>query len=466
MQNYFYLIHKKLKGMDSVHLFMGLFPSLLLFLYSLFLLKVFNRIGILGDNFNYSTSNPISFIGISFLVFSLFGYIIYLAFLELKIRNKEDFYIITFLIFFVSIISINRGPFFQPPSDPIFHSGLLWDYLDANTFDLENRALITKSIFATIYFFSEPTSWLSRFRVILSIHTICILFLIISCYVSSRLYGLTPKWSFFSSLIFILFFGTNQFSYISYYSLAPTSINLSFVWLISALLLRNTFHFRMEAFHFFKIIYISFIGFLLTPLFYYNHKQESGFLFFVYFLTYNIVILRTFSFKNRLQRFKKWFLLLMFLILFFPFGLLSKLGAQNPFYTLEKLNSLKDHISTGSFLWIFGNINGPRVFDTLGILGFAPLIVFLFLILNKNFLKKALSGEKNTFILAIIPGLLPFWIILIPFNLFIWMKGISMSSEVFWRFCYLSQFWISISYFLYKLEKKWTPKILNQLLKS
>jgi hypothetical protein len=222
----------------------------------------------------------------------------------------------------------------------------------------------------------------------------------------------------------------------------------------------------MEAFHFFKIIYISFIGLLLTPLIYYNHKQESGFLFFVYSLTYNIVILRTFSFKNRMQRFKKWFLLLMFLILFFPFGLLGKLGAQNPFYTLEKLISLKDHISTGSFLWIFGNINGPRVFDTLGILGFAPLIVFLFLILNKNFLKKALSGKKNTFILALIPGLLPFWIILIPFNLFIWMKGISMSSEVFWRFCYLSQFWISISYFLYKLEKKWTPKILNQLLRS
>ena len=125
MQNYFYLIHKKLKEKDFIHLFLGIFPSILLFLYSLFLLKVFNRIGILGDNFNYSTSNPISFIGISFLVFSLFGYFIYLAFLELKIRNKKDFYIITFLVFFVSIISINRGPFF---------STTIWSYISFRSF--------------------------------------------------------------------------------------------------------------------------------------------------------------------------------------------------------------------------------------------------------------------------------------------------------------------------------------------
>lgn len=458
-------LKQKLKGNSFIHLLFGIIPACFLFIYSLFLLKVFHRFGIFRANFNYSSANPISYILVSLSVFFIFSYFLYLALLDLKYRNNKDFFFFGLLILSGVFLAFNRGPFFQPPSDPIFHSGLLWDFLSANTFDTENRALISKSIFATIYFFSEPTSWSSRFNIVLTIHSISILFLILSCFVSGRLYGLTPKWSFFSSFIFILFFGTNQFSYISYYSLAPTSINLSFVWLVSALLLRNTFQNPSGINYYFRIFYISLIGLLITPLLYYNHKQESGFLLFVFILAYIIIFFRSLSFKNALQRMKKWFVLLFVLILFFPFGLLSKLGSRNIFYTTESLNLLKDHITNLSNPWLFGNINGPRVFDTLGLLGFAPLIVFLILILNKNFLTKAFDGKKNKLFLAIIPGLLPFWIILIPFNLFIWMKGISMSSEVFWRFCYISQFWISISYFLYKLEMIFTPKLLKRFLK-
>lgn len=466
MQNSISLTSKVLKGKNFIHLMFGFLPAFILFIYGLFLLRVFHRIGIFPANHVYSSANPISYIIISFTVLFIFLYFIYLAFFELKIRDTKDFYAILFLIILVCIVAVGRGPFFQPPSDPIFHSGLMWDYLGANTFDTENRAIITKSIFATMYFFSDPILWSSRLNIVLAIHTICILFLIISCYVSSRLYGLNFKWSFFSSFVFSLFFGTNQFSYLSYYSLAPTSINLSFVWLISSLLFRNAFHFRVSIFHYLKISYISSIGLLITPMLYYNHKQEAGFLLFVYFLAYSIFISKSLSIKSSLLRYRKKIILLLLLILFFPFGLLSRIGAQNLFYSMDGFNSLKEHISTDSILWIFGRVNGPRVFDTLGLLGFAPLIVMAILIFKKNFLKRVFEGKENTLMLAFIPGLLPFWIILVPLNLIIWMKGISMSSEVFWRFCYLTQFWISISYFFYRIESKFTPKLLTLFSKS
>ncbi|MBK8352453.1 MAG: hypothetical protein IPL21_12445 [Saprospirales bacterium] len=213
-------------------------------------------------------------------------------------------------------------------------------------------------------------------------------------------------------------------------------------------------------------MYISLLGFFLTPILYYNHKQEAGFLLFVYILAYSIFIVKSLSITNGLYRYKTKSIILMALVLFFPFGLFNQIGMDNPFFSVNGLVSLKEHISTNSIFWILGNLNGPRVFDTLGLLGFAPFFVFIYFIFRRKKMKRVLDGKENTFLLAMLPGLLPFWIILIPLNVVIWMKGINMSTEVFWRFCYFSQFWISISYIFFRIESKWTSKLLNLSMKG
>lgn len=445
------------KKNSLLHFSLGVFPFFLLFVIGVYYLRFYQKNDILK---NIPSNHPLAYFSLSFLIILAFSYLIFLSLRMLRSNLKKEFIAISVMLVFCSPLFF-LGPFFQPPSDPIFHAGLMWDYLDANTFDSENRAIITKSIFAFIHFCSNQNSWSSRFNSILTIHIICQLFLIVSCYVSSRLYGLNLKWALFSCFIFILFFGTNQFSYLSYYSLAPTSINLSLVWLISALLLNKIFHHRVANFDYSEIFYFLLLGLLLTPILYYNHKQEAGFLLFVFLLSFLLIFFK--AFPKSFSGYRNLIFLFLAIVLFFPFGLFIKFQIPIPFFSLAGLNSLQENISTSSILWIFGKFNGPRVLDTLGLLGFAPLFVFAILLLKRNFLRQILHGKKNNFLLAVIPGLLPFWIILIPLNLMIWMKGISMSSEVFWRFCYLTQFWVSISFFLYRIESKMTPKLLRLL---
>jgi hypothetical protein len=62
-----------------------------------------------------------------------------------------------------------------------------------------------------------------------------------------------------------------------------------------------------------------------------------------------------------------------------------------------------------------------------------------------------------------LPGLMPFWILLIPLNVLIWAKTIS-ASEVFWRLTYTTQFWISIAYLLQIIEPKVTLFIRRKMI--
>lgn len=433
-----------------IHLIWGLIPSIMLFFVGIYYIRLYHNNKYFQNPNIFNSSFPISYLFLTFLIIILFLYLIFYSFILLKSKIKNEFLCI-FLLIIICIPIIMRGPFFQPPSDPLFHAEVMWDFLEKNTFDQENKALILKSIFATFYLIYNPDTWSSRINLLLYFHFFSITILITSLYVSARLYGLNLKWAIFSVLVFVLFFGTNLFSYISYYSLAPSSINMSFIWVISALLFKSIFKGMIFLrSHIYKIIYIYIIGALVTPILYYNHKQEAAFLFFNFYLAGIIIIFNIIK-KKRITN-KNLLILIILSILFVPSSFLSEHNITIKIFNKQMFEYFSSHISDYGTPWYFGKLNGPRVLDTLGLLGFLPLVAILLNFIYSKSYFIIHNKTKNSFYLAMIPGLLPFWIILIPLNLIIWMKGLNMTLEIFWRFCYMTQFWISIGYIFYKFE--------------
>lgn len=442
--------------------FLGVIPFCILFIYGLYLLKVFHRFGFLTSDQVITSKNFSAILLVSFLV--LFS-IIHLFYLSL---NKVNFYfrkdgIVLILVVSVLLPFIWRGPFFQPPSDPIFHAQVMWDFIGANHFDHENRSVIGKSIFAALHLLYQPETWGEKLNILWTFHLITSILLILSAYFSGRLFGLNAKWAGFSTLFFAISFGTSYFSYLNYYSLAPTSINLSFYWLLSGLLFRTILiDKKNNKLFFFETLYYFGLIIFIAPILFYNHKQEVGFLFFILELGAMVFLVRLpnrnfFNLKNKF--------ILISLFLFFPFTWISNFIPQLGIVNSKQLGIFQNHITSYSTIWYFGRINGPRVFETLAVYGYIPVLFLFTYLVYIFFLAKKKFHLNSFFVLALIPGLIPFWIILMPTNLLIWLKGIDQSTDVFWRFCYTGQYWITISFILHQLEHPITKKIKARLIR-
>ena len=106
------------------------------------------------------------------------------------------------------------------------------------------------------------------------------------------------------------------------------------------------------------------------------------------------------------------------------------------------------HANQGLLIQVFGdykvgNFIEHRVGDTLGILGFAPLLLIPLIL----FLKQ-MRQERYLRILTL--GLLPFIVFFIPLFTFSWVSNIW--SNTYWRICYSSLFWIPVTLLLFKME--------------
>ncbi|NUM42165.1 MAG: hypothetical protein HUU45_11115 [Leptospiraceae bacterium] len=432
-----------------LHTIFGIFPVFLLFLYGVYLLKDFIASGLIPSFIQITANSPKYFLSLSFLVIWIFFYIVLFSFKLLKANYKKEIFSI-FILFVISIPVFLSGPFFQPPSDPIFHSGLVWDFLDKNEFNYINRAIIIKSIFASLNYLTTPIEWVSKSRLVLALHIISSAMMILSTHISSRLFGLNLKWAIFSTILFIVFFGTSFFGFIGYYSLAPASVNFAFYWLISSLLFRSILIYEVgKNFFYSKFFLVSVLGISLTPIMYYSHRQEAGFFFFVYSLAI-VTLLIKFLYKSTLKPIiKKIILGFVFLILFFPNSIL--LNSKNPIFVVKEFETYGEH-TFGFYPWLFGNIFEKRAMETFGILGFIPIVVFLGVFFYNRIVNRSLSKKEGMFYFEMLPGLLPFWIILFPLNLYIWIKG--AHSGVFWRFAYTSFFWVSIGCIFQRMETK------------
>jgi len=284
------------------------------------------------------------------------------------------------------------------------------------------------------------------------LHGLYIAFASTILYCVSRNSGLPPKWSFLSVIIAILFMGTNRFSYFRYYSYGPSFTSLCIYWI------------WISAFFFSKKIRNILYGVLLyipaTIILLVNHMQESVFLTFILFfwLIINLTEKICLS-KNDKKNFCIWGTILFSFFFLFP----QFQWGQNIFHSIINLfpislSSIWEKNRNLVYYWnnihIMGKIWIPqyRVMDTIGFVGFIPLILtpLLFFYKQGRFSKEA---QKRIILL----GTLPFLIYCTPLCHYLWAAHVQ--AFVYYRIAYISLFWIIITYFLYLIET-W---ILNYL---
>lgn len=413
--------------------------------------------GIISLDFNIMKLLPI--IGVATLL-SIF-LIFYFSVKEIKSLSKKDIISISFLFIFLFPF-ILKGPFFIPPSDPIYHADNLWKVLndynkDESSLKLykgNQNKILNKSIFVLLGILIQKDISENKYLLIFLFHFFNVVMLVLAAYFSSRIYGLNAKWSFFSTLTMVFFFGTNRFSFLSYYSLGGVFINIQIYWLLSSIVLKtvllskrrlkNTIekHWRLI------LVFIT-----IFPLYYDNHKQEVMFLFFL-----SLIVSFLFLW-NRYHRIKKnWkmsglVLLVVFLFLIYipTLFFLNQNTLQNSKYIWSEEKFRLAALGNLGNIYFYGKIFEGRVMDTLGIVGLIPLFSFLFYFFFNIFFQTKKKVINNKKLIFFIPGLLPFTIFFIPILNLIWLIVIPL-PEVYWRICYFSQFWITISFILMRIE--------------
>lgn len=365
------------------------------------------------------------------------------------------------LLFIIIIFFSFLGPYFNPPADTVYHVNLLQDSLKSDTFSLgHDPKIINRSLFSFLRIIFDLLNFESSLWMIFSFHSLNLAILFFSCYISSRLFGLNGKWSFFSMGLMILFFGTNRFSYLTYYTLAPTQINISVYWLFTATLYRITT--STPSFNYAKIrdiIYVLYPFVFIFPILFFNHKQEIGFIFFSITFFSVIILLRiVYNYEYKLYSIATLFFL-FFILFLFP--LIASNNFNLKIFNLDKIKTWGEYVIIIKNSYIVSKLSFPRFIDSMGLMSFLSFLFFIMTLLFRLFIRSSNIGSKILQDLKyLIPALIPFWILLIPLNLVIWVNSIT-ASEVYWRVTYMSMFWISIALYLSKYEKR-----INKLLPS
>ena len=423
-----------------------LLPFLLCFLLALKEFKLFS----------WQQTQRIYYPLIGIIILWAFIVIVFLAFKFARIKwGKERKWLL--LLFLLVFPFMTMGPFLSPPSDPVFHANLLWDSLDQNIFAQPNREFIAKTIFSLFFFISPNHSYISNFLLIFIFHCFNILLFSFSTYLASRVCGINSKWSILSVFLMILFFGTNRFSYFSYYSLAPSMINFSFIWILEALFVKVIIRKTIDLNSVRELLYLILISILILPILLYNHYQEI--IFFLFFLSlYFFILLHRLA--SRIRKLSILFSFLSFLVLFFPFAILMEKKIEIPYSRMSWIEIqlyLKNVSSTYNTPWLFFEWNNSRIWDTLGLLGLFPNFIILIKVLFNLVQEK--SSRMNHIYMYVLLGSLPFWVYLVPFNMMIWLNAQVYYGEYFWRMAYATQFWIILSHFFYQLEKPFNALI-------
>lgn len=356
--------------------------------------------------------------------------------------SSELLYLAILLILLIPIMV--NGPFTMPPSDPLYHLNVMWRHAISS-----DRLVLLERKWNYILFFllvklKPPSSFHNALALINIYHYGIGIYLAISAYVSARLFSLKPLWSILAVILMFWFFGTNRFSYYSYYSVAPSAINMGLYWVLSALLFNKIRSIRtIQWAKISGVLYTTILIFLITPLMYRNHAQEAGFMLFTLFLAYSILLYKIIV----LLKSKLWQKIIIPLAVFW---LVILIFPQYKFYYLAQtaieLEDFYRVVRHGGTAWIWF-FQEKRVWDTLGFFGMVPLVVGGVIILSGQFniVSKA-RLQKLQYLLA--GGILPFWILFIPFNLMLWSVSIT-AAEVLWRASYTSQAWILWSFLLY-----------------
>ena len=364
------------------------------------------------------------------------------------------------------------GPYLEPPADPLHHLKRTYEGCEKRSNQIQypkkNEGLWHYSMSSNILCFpnqsSSPRTTLTRIDLL---HGFYWGLLMVGLFVLSKSAGLPDRWAFLSCLIAFLFFGTNRFSYFSYYSMAPSFSSLLMYWLWTA-----TFFFINS----WKAILLGLVMAVISlPILWVNHFQEAAFMGFItmIWLFWNIneriwTLVNTkhktieglqlnnsnSSLPKRCTRrlpkhvkiwMKQNYLLLLFVLLF----ILPQFEFFQKFISSWFERDLWHRNQEAVFCWqgfhVMGKIWSYRINDTLGIMGTIPLL------LSVAFLwPNLIRINKKKKIRILILGILPFVGYVIPLFNFIWVSNASISS--YYRLCYTSMFWIPIAFFLCSLE--------------
>ena len=189
-----------------------------------------------------------------------------------------------------------------------------------------------------------------------------------------------------------------------------------------------------------KLAWVTFIGFSIIPIIYYNHRQEGAFFFYLYIFIFFVFI---FKILYRFPKVRYLYYIIALSVFFLPFDLLRKFSVL-PNAVFLNVDRYTSYIVNIGDIWYIGYWNAPRFFDTLSFYGFAPLLFLILLLYSSN---------KRRTLMGILPGVFPFWIMFIPLNFFIWVYAVQ-SEGALYRLNYTSQYWISIAYFFFMNEYK------------
>ena len=350
--------------------------------------------------------------------------------------------LLIFLLFFC--IGYFLGPYLEPPGDPIDHLKRTYSYCDksSNQLPKKNKGFwhysMSTNFLCSLEKCASPEITLRRIDLL---HGVYWGILTVGLFILSKSVGLPDQWAFLSCLIGFLFFGTNRFSYFSYYSLAPSFTSLLIYWLWTA-----TYFFKKNR----KDILSGLIMAMISlPILIVNHMQEAVFMVF---------IAATWLFCNIHERiwhwlthFQIWLKICYFLILFVFLFVLPQFEFFQKFLSQGFERSLWKNNQQAVFCWqgfhLIGKIWSYRINDTLGIMSVIPIIISIPL-----FWPNLIQINNTKKIKIFILGILPFVGYAIPLFNFIWVSNNKIAA--YYRLCYSSMFWIPIAFFLYSFGER------------
>jgi hypothetical protein len=423
----------KIKGVRSYEEFWVMLPikSLIFILWSFLALISLNHLYRFWDGLVFSTF----FLGVLGWI-TIFITLIYLS----KQFIKQS--LLIFLIFFC--IGYFLGPYLEPPGDPIDHLKRTYSYCDksSNRLSKKNRGLWHFSMSTNFLCSSEKsTSPEITLRRIDLLHGVYWGILTVGLFILSKSVGLPDRWAFLSCLIAFLFFGTNRFSYFSYYSLAPSFTSLLLYWLWTA-----TYFFKKN---WKDLFYGLLLALISLPILIVNHMQEAVFMGFI------VSIWLFCNLHERiwhwLTHFQIWLKIGYFLILFVFLFVLPQFEFFQRFLSQGFERNLWKNNQQAVFCWqgfhLIGKIWSYRINDTLGIMSVIPIIISIPL-----FWPNLIQINNTKKIKIFILGILPFVGYAIPLFNFIWVSNNKIAT--YYRLCYSSMFWIPIAFFLYSFGER------------
>jgi hypothetical protein len=395
-----------------------------------------------------SLNQIVSISSLLFFQTSLLGYIGWLTAAFAVFFFSRSYFKKTVLIFLTFFCIGNfLGPYLEPPSDPLEHLRRTYYFCDRDIGQVQRGypGVWQYSMSGNVLCSNEVTDRPETImRKIGFLHGIYWGLLTAVLFILAKSLGLPDRWSFLSVVIAFLFFGTNRFSYFSYYSLAPSFTSLAACWLWTAAFFNKS--------GWKEIFNGTFIGLIVIPIIWVNHQQESVLLVFVIsvwlFLNIHGHIWK--GIKNIYQF--RWLVKALYIFtLFTTVFLIPQLDVfQNIFLKISVSNYWTENqplVVVWNKFHLIGKVWDYRVRDTLGLLGFLPL-AFCLLIFVPGFTDK----KTEIGIRVVVLGSLPFIGYLLPLPHFIWASNVK--QNVYYRLCYISMFWISISYFLYIVETR------------